>query len=190
MKHYCLLISMLLPVVMLGCQGRQEYDVEISEAHRALSDGYPELAEMHLEEAKQVAAEHKLSQTDMPILLRAEAKLQQGDLMAAEALGKTVLDENVPGTRSYAQAEELLAKIAIRKGRFVDAQHHLVSADMSYKDQADKERISDLSMLNQGFIAYSEGDIKTSKRYWQAIEDSRIRASLPGISVNSNTVTE
>ena len=164
--------------LLVGCGAQQKYDLELRHAHGALQADFPELAERHLDKADELAAENEATPDDRATLLRAEARLQDDDPIGARELAQAVAENNVPGTRRRAQAEEILAKADIRQGRFIEARGHLSEADRSYASEADKLRVSDLVHLLDGLEAYARGQTREARQHWRAIDDQDLRVSI------------
>ena len=178
MKTRAMLTGFVALGLLAGCGTQKKYDLEVRDAHEALDADFPELAGGHLDKADEMAAKHRLSRSDEARLLRAEAHIQTGDLEQAELLAEAVADRNVPGTRPRAQAEEVLAKIAIRRGQFSLAQRRLDEADRGYKAEHDKQRVADLVRLVLGLEAYGQGKTPEARQHWQRIADPQLRASV------------
>ncbi len=168
----------LLAGLAAGCSPRKEYSLQLTQARESLVRQFPQQAEQHLDQAQTVAVKHSLKPTAEAALLRAEARLQQDDLVTARQLANRVADEFVPGTRQRGLAEEMLAKIAIRRGEFLAAEAHLLQAERSYEDPADRQRAGDLVHLVRGLIAFGRGQNLQAQRHWQSIMDPQLRQSI------------
>jgi tetratricopeptide (TPR) repeat protein len=164
--------------VLAGCGGQEKYALEVRSARDSLERNFPEKAEVHLARADQLAEKYDLVPAPDATLLKAEARIQLKDLATAEALAAGVAEEYVPGTRPRAQAEEILGKIAIRRGDFRGAMHHLVQADRSYESAGDKQRVADLLLLAGGLEAYGRGQMAEARRTWEKISDPRLRVAI------------
>ena len=178
MRANVLLTGLAMLALLAGCQDREAYNLELEHAQTALNQGFPEMADEHLTEADRIATKEEFKPVPAQRLLAAEVQIQLGDLDRAEQLALQVSREYVPGRVENAQAEEVLAKIDIRRGRFADALTHLNQAERSYKAEADKKRVADLIYLVRGFNAYGDGETRIAKAHWQNISDPEIRASV------------
>ena len=177
--HKRLLCTGLLAVGLLaGCGAQGKYDIEVRNAHEALKADLPELAEQRLAKADRIAAKNELTPSAEARLLKAEARLRQGDPGEARELAEMVAVEHVPGTHERGLAEEVLAKVAIRQGRFGAAGRHLDQARRSYSDQADQARVADLRKLVRGLEAYGQGKTGAARRHWHSIDDPELKASV------------
>ena len=176
--RYTLLTVGLLAVVLLGGCGQKKYAMEVNGARDSLERNFPEQAEVRLARARQIAEEHRLDESPEAALLAAEARIQLDDLAAARQLAESVAADNVPGTRVRAQAEEVLAKVAIRRGDFRTAMTHLAQADRSYSDPSDRRRVADLIHLVEGLRAYGRGKTTLADEHWGAISDPKLRVAI------------
>ncbi|MFP4055170.1 MAG: hypothetical protein ACLFV7_15025 [Phycisphaerae bacterium] len=168
----------LLSLVLLGGCGQKKYAMEVNDARDSLERNFPEQAEVRLARARQIAEEYDLDESPEATLLAAEARIQLDDLATAGQLAQSVADTNVPGTRVRAQAEEVLAKVAIRRGDFRSAITHLAQADRSYTAPAERRRIADLIHLVDGLRAYGRGKTALADEHWGAISDAKLRVAI------------
>ncbi len=173
-----MIATVVLAGMLVGCAGTRKYDLELRHAHGALEADFPELAETHLDKADSIATDRKLTPDGRATLLRAEARLQEGDPVGARELAQAVAENHVPGTRRRAQAEEVLAKADIRQGRFADARAHLTEAHRSYAFEPDRRRAGDLLHLVRGLEAYARGQVAEARDHWRAIDDPDLKLSI------------
>jgi hypothetical protein len=172
------LTGLLALGVLAGCGGQEKYALEVRGARDSLERNFPEKAEVHLARADKLAEKYDLVPSTDATLLKAEARIQLRDLATAEALATGVAEQHVPGQRPRAQAEEILGKIAIRRGNFTGAMHHLAQADRSYESAGDKQRVADLVLLVQGLQAYGRGEMDQARRRWESISDPKLRVAI------------
>ena len=178
MKHCVGIMALAALGLLAGCGAQTKYDLEIREAHVALGADFPELAGKHLDRADRIAAKNDLKPRPESALLRAEAHLRRGEVAEARAVARAVADRHVPGTRPRGQAEEVLAKVAIRQGRFAEARNHLDQAARSYRAEEDKRRVADLTLLVRGLQAYARGQVQTARQHWRRIADPELKSSV------------
>lgn len=178
MKARILFTGLLAIGVLAGCGGQEKYALEVRGARDSLERNFPEKAEVHLARAQKLAEKYDLVPSPDATLLKAEARIQLKDLATAEALATGVAETYVPGTRPRAQSEEILGKIAIRRGDFRGAMYHLVQADRSYESSGDKQRVADLLLLVQGLEAYGRGQMTVARQTWEKISDPKLRVAI------------
>ena len=111
-------------------------------------------------------------------LLLAEAKLQQGNLLEALSYSQEVLSAKNVDRRAQAQAHEIIAKAQIRQAQWPQALHHLDQARRRYRSASDLERVSELTALTQGLLAYSQANVSLARKYWASIEGPELKSSL------------
>ena len=178
MRHCLMLLIAGLAMTVLGCQAQENYRIELQDAHDALEGEFPELAEHHLQEAQSLAQENGLREELAAKLLLAEAKMQKGDLISGEKLAQDVLQASTPGTVERAQAHQILAKVAIRRGRLDTAMEQLNQARPNCQSETQRRQIDDLSALVEGLIAYGQGRTSEAEKHWKAIRNSELKFSI------------
>ena len=111
-------------------------------------------------------------------LLLAEAKLQQGNLPEALSYSQEVLSAKNAGQQVQAQAHEIIAKAQIRQAQWPEALNNLDQAGRKYHSDQDLKRVSDLTALTQGLLAYSQANVSLARKYWASIEGLELKSSL------------
>jgi hypothetical protein len=181
-----LIVAALGSALLVGCNAHQKRAMALREAQVSLEEEVPERAGLQIDRAEHLTRRYGLAATVQSDVLRAEAHLQMGELSLAKALGEKIAAAHVPGTEPRAEAEEILAKVAIREGAFVEAQLHLSEAKRSYTDPGDQARVTDLTHLVRGLQAYSQGETLAARSHWQSIGNQRVRdsvmASVPAVA--------
>ncbi|MFP4355568.1 MAG: hypothetical protein ACLFUJ_10650 [Phycisphaerae bacterium] len=178
MKHKGLIAVVLSVAALAGCNAQKQHAMALEDAQVSLAEQFPERAQLQLDKADRIARENRLKTGIESQVLRAEALLQMGQVEQAQQIAQQIAADYVPGTIQRAQAEELLAKVAIRQGRFLDAQMNLSEADRSYTSPVDKARINDLLNLVRGLEAWSGGRTVAAKTHWDSIVDKDLRSSV------------
>ena len=178
MKARLLVAVAAAAFALTGCNAQQQHDMALADAQQSLQQQFPEKAQLQIDQADRIADRHSVRRGVESKILRAEANIQMGRLDEAQRIAEEITASEVPGTVARAQAEEVLAKIAIRQGRFLDAQLHLNEADRSYVAMEDKARVTDLGHLVRGLEAYSQGQTQIARTHWKSIADEQMRASV------------
>jgi Flp pilus assembly protein TadD len=182
------LAAALLSAFLAGCNAHKQRAMALEQAQTSLEEQFPQRAQLQLDKADKLTRRYGLKPTTQSDILRAEAHLQLGELSMAKALGQEVSSAYVPGTVERAEAEEILAKVAIREGQFVEAQLRLSEAQRSYTDPADLARVGDLTLLVQGLQAYAQGETLVARSRWDSIGNEALRksvlASVPAVATN------
>ena len=111
-------------------------------------------------------------------LLLAESKLQQGNPLEALSYSQEVLASKNAGQRVQAQAHEIIAKAQIRQAQWPEALNNLDQAGRKYHSDQDLKRVSDLTALTQGLLAYSQANVSLARKYWASIEGPELKSSL------------
>lgn len=180
------LVAALLSTALVGCNAQKQRAMALQHAQTSLEEEFPQRAGLQLDQADSLTDRFNLKPEVQADILRAETHLQLGELSMARALGEKVAAAYVPGTQPRAEAEEILAKVAIREGEFVEAQLRLSEAKRSYTDPSDLARVQDLALLVQGLQAYSQGETLSARSTWNSIGNVKLResvlASMPAVA--------
>ncbi|MCD5401819.1 hypothetical protein LR013_04430 [candidate division NPL-UPA2 bacterium] len=105
---------------------------------------------------------------------RHEKAMKKGDFASAQLYAEDIIAKWPEESFGF----ELSGKVALRTGRFEEAEKYFLIALGKSDRPNDKERIEDLLFLARGLTAYSEGDIKNTKDYWSQIRGRKLATQV------------
>lgn len=158
-----------------GCAGPEvsRSVLLLRDAREALAQDQTSLAAQRIAEAQRLAIEKGQDTKDSDLLM-AELYLRTYGEERALSIAGRVLESEPHDPRT----NEVYAKVLLHTGEFERAREHLARARAGYTDGVDTRRVSDLTHLADGLIAYSEGHRRVAEEHWGRIGDPALRRSL------------
>ena len=135
----------------------------LQHAHALLREG---CAEEAVAELDAILADVDGRDRLVAALLKAEARLQQGRADEALTLADSVLEAR-PGDVA---ANEIAGKALLKMGRYQEADNHFtVALSAAAPESADHRRLSDLTNITRGLVAWSDADPELARSYWKSV---------------------